>query len=80
MGDVWGGMKVYYFGQVSFIIEGRYVFLGQHCTATVVPSYMYYGTFKKIKYKIIIFGDKKKVSEPGFKLETLGLADRSYDR
>ena len=42
MGDVWGGMKVYYFGQVSFIIEGRYVFLGQHCTATVVPSYMYY--------------------------------------
>jgi len=51
MGDVWGGMKVYYFGQVSFIIEGRYVFLGQHCTATVVPSYMYSGTFKKIKDK-----------------------------
>ncbi len=42
MGDVRGGMKVYNFGQVSFIIEGRYVFLGQHCTATVVPSYMYY--------------------------------------
>ena len=65
MGDVWGGMKVYYFGQVSFIIEGRYVFLGQHCTA----SYMYSGTFKKIKD---IFRRQKKLSETGFELEIVG--------